>query len=102
MTETIVLLITLITLNFIDWRQTLDIVDNEKGIYETNRIMGKYPSEENINTYFAIVLPSQIITGLLLEKYIDVKYRNYFWIGCIGMEIGAVSKNYNLGLKVRF
>jgi hypothetical protein len=99
--NTIVLLTTLICLNVVDWQQTLDI-SNHEDLVESNCIMGKHPTDSEINTYFALALAAQIGTGFLLGELFDEKYRDYFWMGCIGLEVGMVANNYSLGLKVRF
>lgn len=102
MTDTITLLLMLVTLNVVDWGQTLDIARNPTEYHEYNPILGRHPSEDEVNTYFMIVIPAQIGAGFLIEKLANEKWRNAFWTGCIGLELGMVANNYNLGLKVRF
>lgn len=104
MAETITLLALLITLNCADWAQTLDISDRgqELGIYETNALIGKQPDRADVNTYFAIAIPAQVITGFVIDKYAGRKWRDYFWVGCIGVEAAMVANNYSLGLRVEF
>lgn len=102
MTETLTLLLALITLNVADWGQTLDIARNPTEYHEYNPILGDHPSVSDVNTYFAIAIPVQIGVGFLLEEYAGKKWRNAFWSGCIGLELGMVANNYNLGLKINF
>ena len=85
------------SLNIIDWGQTLDIVDNHE-YYETNPILGEYPTRAEVNRYFAYSLGLQLLITHLLPS----RYRNY-WLGCNIMVSGYyVQNNYRIGLRVNF
>lgn len=81
----------------VDWGQTLDI-ENHPGLYETNFILGKHPSRARINAYF-------LTTGALhfaATHYLPREWRPVFQYVSIGIEVGAVSNNYKLGVKLAF
>jgi hypothetical protein len=83
-----------------DWGTTLNIEDYaDQGAYETNVIMGKHPTRNQIHAYFASVLVAHY---LLNRHYSGTKQRDWLNMLTLGVEIGAVSNNYRLGLRMDF
>lgn len=70
----------------------------ERGIYETNPILGKYPSKNKLYLYS--------ISGAILHTgitYILPKpYRNMWQSFWIGGEMYAINYSYSLGIKLKF
>jgi hypothetical protein len=101
---------TFISTLIVDWGQTKDI-QNHEGHYEKNPILGKHPSDNKVDIYFA----SCIILHTVVANYIpdvakklgmgdeaaDVsrKWWQYLWIGA---ELKVINANYKLGLKMDF
>lgn len=81
----------------LDYKTTLDI-KNHPGIYETNPILGRHPSDGYIATYFVTAAALQFVVATLLPK----QYQPYFQYVTIGLEVGAVSNNVSMGLKFNF
>jgi len=79
-----------------DWSQTRQFPDNN--IEEKNIILGKYPSKEHINYYFAGCL----LTNTILHRTLPDKYLDYYQKGLIIVQVGAISNNYSLGVRVKF
>ena len=89
---------TSLTLNVIDWGQTLDIAGNPDEYYETNPILGEHPSRAEVNRYFACFMGAQVLITHLLPS----EYRKW-WLGCNIMVSGYyVQNNYRIGLRVNF
>ena len=83
-----------------DWGQTRDIAQQcGSGTYaETNPIIGRCPSVGRVNTYFFTTALIHAGVATMLPK----KYRRLFQVGTLGMEIGYISNNAKIGLKVSF
>lgn len=93
-------------LSMVDHRQTIEI-KNTTSVHETNVILGKYPSDETINNYFAAAIAGEWFVAWALPteaRIFNYKYnpRRIFQIGVIGIEAGVVSNNYQLGIKIEF
>ena len=85
------------TLKVADWGQTLDIVDKPE-YWESNPILGKYPSRAEVNRYFAYSVGLQLLITHLLPS----KYRNYWLCGNIMISGYYVQNNYRIGLRINF
>jgi hypothetical protein len=81
-----------------DWAQTRDI-HNHEGLYESNKILGKYPSDAEINRFFILELLGYNLAG---EYLISKKYKSYFYGGMALMHTDAVLHNYSMGVKFKF
>ncbi|MDH4274172.1 MAG: hypothetical protein OEW08_03950 [Gammaproteobacteria bacterium] len=83
-----------------DWGQTRDIAARCNGgrYYETNLIMGTCPSIATVNTYFI----STAILHISASYLLPTPYRRIFQAGTIGMQIGYINNNANIGLNLRF
>lgn len=81
-----------------DWAQTRDI-DQHPGLYEANKILGRYPSDAEINRYFLLELLAYNLVG---EYLISEKYQAFFYGGIAMVHGDAVLHNYNMGVRFRF
>ena len=88
---------TSMALQTLDWGTTLDIVDRE-GYYETNPIIGKYPSKGRINLYFICSMAGKF----LLAHYLPSNLRKYWFGSNILISSYMVNNNYGIGLRVNF
>jgi hypothetical protein len=84
-------------LHVADWNQTLQIADGET-YKESNKILGEYPSKDQVDLYF--------LTSLLGHYYIAKKlnqpYRLAWQSVWINVQYNAVKHNHKIGLKVKF
>ena len=81
----------------IDMLQTLEIANNDK-YYETNKILGKHPSEAEVVTYF-------IARGLAhyqATRMIPQRYRNFFHGYNIVYNYNVIRDNHQLGIRIDF
>ncbi|HFE37957.1 MAG TPA: hypothetical protein ENK06_06005 [Gammaproteobacteria bacterium] len=83
-----------------DWGQTLDIANqcSSGSYYETNPVMGKCPSAQTVNAYFAA-------TALIhygVAHMLPPKYRRMFQIGTMGMQLSYIANNASIGLNLNF
>lgn len=81
----------------LDWRQTLDI-KNHPRLYEQNQIMGRHPSDATVNTYFV----SSILLHAVVADQLHGKWRSAWQCVWIGLEVGTVQRNYELGIRLNF
>lgn len=86
------------TVVVMDWAQTRNI-DQHPDLYESNKIMGRYPSDAEINRFFIIELLAYNLIG---EYVISEKYKAVFYGGIAMVHGGAVLHNYNVGVKFQF
>lgn len=82
-------------LHVIDWHQTLQIADSDDH-YETNLILGKNPSKDQIHLYFFTTLLGQY---WLME---NIKHRQIYQIFWIGIQAKTIENNVKLGFKLNF
>jgi hypothetical protein len=78
-----------------DWQQTRAISRNPDRFYETNRVLGKHPSNRSIDLYFAGVLLADIVIAELLPS----KWRKVWLTGFIIAEGGVVIYNCHMGIR---
>ena len=81
----------------IDMLQTLEIANNDK-YYETNKILGKHPSEAEVVTYF-------IARGLVhyqATRMIPQRYRNLFHGYNVVYNYNVIRDNHNIGIRIDF
>ncbi len=84
------------TLQFIDYRQTLSIAEDDE-YTENNIFLGKNPQDEYIHAYFlAAALGHVAITEMLSPKY-----RRIWQMITIGIEAGYVTHNYSIGVQIK-
>ena len=81
----------------IDMLQTLEIANNDK-YYETNKILGKHPSEAEVVTYF-------IARGFVhyqATRIIPQRYRNLFHGYNVVYNYNVIKDNHQLGIRIDF
>jgi len=89
------------TINFIDYRQTLQISKNCNsggGLYEQNPLLSNCPSRSEVNRYFAVS------AGLhwAISNYLPAKYRGPWQYVTLGVSGAVVAHNFHIGLKLNF
>ena len=81
----------------IDMLQTLEIANNDK-YYETNKILGKHPSEAEVVAYFVF----RGFAHYHATNIIPQKYRNYFHGYNIIYNYNTIKDNHELGIRIDF
>lgn len=84
-------------LHIADWNQTLQIVKSDKH-KEANKILGEYPSKDQINLYFSATFLAHYYIARKLKK----PYRTYWQTIWIYREYDAVNHNRKIGLNINF
>lgn len=84
-------------LHIIDWGQTRYIVQHDE-YYETNIFLGKYPSMQEVDAYFAPTLLGHTLVSYLLPPNWR-KIWQYVWIGA---RVKTVVDNYSIGVRFHF
>lgn len=82
----------------IDWGQTRYVASNPDEFYETNIILGSHPSVGEVNRYMG----STMLLHAGITKSLPSKYRKYWQVFTLGVEIGVVGRNMRFGVKVDF
>ena len=88
---------TYLTLLAIDWSQTRNFL-RDPHYYELNPILGKHPSQDKVDA-------AVILTGLghyLIARILPTEYRKAFQYVAIGVELGAVTHNYSIGVEIKY
>ena len=81
----------------VDAMQTRYIGKNCNEYRETNPILGECPNTSRVVTYFiASGLAYTGIKFMLPEKYKD----QFSWL-VLGVEVGAIAHNFNIGIKLQ-
>ena len=81
----------------IDWGQTREIAVNPK-YYETNPILGKYPTLQEVDKYFIAC----IVGNYLISKALPNNWRRKWQVGSILFQTYYINNNYKLGIKMNF
>jgi len=81
----------------IDWGQTREIAVNPK-YYETNPILGKYPTLQEVDRYFIAC----IVGYYLISKVLPNNWRRKWQIGSMLFQTYFITNNYKLGIKMNF
>ena len=90
---------TYLTLRVIDWGQTRNIVHREaEGYSETNKILGKHPTINEVDAYMAGAALGHILIAAALPR----KWREGFQYVTILELVIAVVHNNSISLKVDF
>ena len=87
-----------LTAHAIDWGQTRYIATHPDEHGEQNPILGRHPSTDEVGTYF--LSTALLHTGI--TKSLPSKYRKYWQIFTIGVEVGTVNQNMRLGIGMEF
>jgi hypothetical protein len=92
------LLATMLTSTAIDWGQTRYIARNPDRFYERNPILGRHPSVNRVDRYFALCgLAAGGLTAVLSKDN-----RRRFLLGVTIVETAFVIQNHHLGVRVAF
>ena len=83
-------------LHIADWLQTREIATNDD-YYETNKILGKYPSMSEVNLYFF----STLLLKIGITHILPSEYRTYWQAGTIGCSLYYTTHNYGLGIRIK-
>ncbi len=86
-----------LTLVAIDAAQTLDIKNNSER-YETNKFMGRHPSDSTVRSYFAGVFS----VYSLIDSFAPDNLRKAATIFCISTHGSAIENNIRLNIGVSF
>jgi hypothetical protein len=81
----------------IDWGQTREIAVNPK-YYETNPVIGKYPTLQEVDKYFIAC----IVGNYLISKVLPNNWRRKWQIGSMLFQTYFITNNYKLGIKMNF
>lgn len=81
----------------IDMLQTFEIVDNP-AYYETNPILGKHPSKEQVLGYFVL----RGIGHYHVTKIIPEKYRGVWHTFSIVANLDTIQNNHSIGIRIGF
>lgn len=81
----------------IDWRQTKYIANDDR-YYEINPILGKYPSQNEVDLYFAVSWMAK--TGI--AYVLPAKWRRGWQISMISISAICVGHNYSIGIRGEF
>jgi hypothetical protein len=82
---------------FVDMLQTVEISRNDKFV-ETNKYLGKYPTEREVYEWFLLSIIGNNLIGELLPK----KYSNIFYTNVALTHLDAVDQNMQFGIKIKF
>jgi hypothetical protein len=70
----------------------------ERGFYETNPILGKYPSKKRYFIYW----PSCVLIHTSISYLLPKPYRTIWQSVWIGIEIKYIHLNYSCGVRTKF
>lgn len=88
-----------LALHGLDWAQTREIAANPDKYHERNPILGKHPSQAEVNRYF-------MLTGLghyALSKMLPPEWAKPFQQGTIGLEGYVTGRNkFGIGIGTKF
>ena len=82
----------------VDWGQTRYIAKNTHRFTETNPMLGSTPSVGKVDTYFL----GAMVGTVALAHVLPSDWRQLFLAGTLAVEIGAVSQNRSIGIKMAF
>ena len=85
------------TLHVIDWQQTKENASKAE-YYELNPILGKYPSQREVDVYFLGTWIGMTTAAYLLPS----EWRKALQYVVIGVEASCVGLNYSIGLNGRW
>lgn len=81
----------------VDAMQTRYIGKHCSEYHETNPILGDCPSTSRVATYF--IASGLAYTGI--KFMLPEKYREQFSWLVLGVEVGAIAHNFNIGIKLQ-
>lgn len=81
-----------------DWAQTRYIAKHSNTFYETNTVLGKYPSVGRVDNYFALSIVAHAAISTVLPNAWRQGWQ-YVWIG---IELEKVAHNHSIGVRMNF
>jgi len=87
-----------LALHITDYAQTRTIAINPDRLYEQNNILGLHPSVGQVERYFLLTGIAHVAVAHLLPA----DWRRDFQMFTIGIEFGAVSHNFSVGISATF
>ena len=85
-----------LTLLAVDWAQTRSFLRN--GDEEANPFLGERPHQDKVDAVVILTGIAHVYVASILPE----SYRSAFQYVSIGVEVGAVSHNFSLGVRARF
>ena len=82
----------------VDWGQTRHIAKNPNRFIETNPVLGTSPSVGKVDAYFV----GSMLGTVALAHVLPSEWRQMFLGGVLALELGVVSQNRSLGIKMAF
>jgi hypothetical protein len=82
----------------VDWGQTRHIAKNSNRFIETNPVLGTSPSVGKVDAYFV----GAMVGTVALAHVLPSDWRQLFLGGVLALELGVVSQNRSLGIKMAF
>ena len=82
----------------VDWGQTRYIAKNTHRYNETNPMLGATPSVGKVDTYFI----GAMVGTVALAHILPSDWRQLLLTGTLAVELGAVSQNRSIGIKMAF
>lgn len=93
-----ILLVAMLVLLVIDWRQTLVIARNPQRWYERNPALGEHPSVARVNAWFALMAAGVLGIAWLCRGLPDVFV--VFASTVVVAEVICVVNNWRLGIRI--
>lgn len=82
---------------YVDYKQTKDI-KNHKGMYETNPLLGRHPSDVRIRNYFLLAGVGH--TALVYNMRPDMRRKVQY--ATIALQLAVILHNKQIGLNYEF
>lgn len=87
-----------LTLTTVDWAQTRYIAEHPDQYYEKNSTLGRHPSLEEVDRYFAVSWAvEQIGARVLPRTWSRIWLASRLWV-----RVDMVTNNYSIGIGVKF
>lgn len=87
-----------VAVSAVDWMQTRKIARNPERYYELNPILGRHPSEAEVDLYFAASIAAHTAVSMALPP----DWREVWQYLSIGFEYSVVAHNFSIGLGFGF
>ena len=82
----------------VDWGQTRYIAKNTHRFNETNPMLGATPSVGKVDAYFV----GSMLGTVAVAHVLPSDWRQMFLGGVLALELGVVSQNRSIGIKMAF
>ena len=89
---------TALAVMVIDWGQTRYIAQHPGVYYERNPLLGRHPSVQGVDLYFA----SMIVGSALFANYLSSENRKLFLGTVTAIGISVTAHNRSIGIKIAF